>query len=258
MATYLAPLSLRESCEWWCYKVRIRTSSLAVILTSYRKFRYSLFISEGNYASLSFECIKFLEAEVASIWLLKHIIEISKDYHIPLDLIRLGKTLCGLPINLIHWPCSHWCRTPCKHFDATTKRFRRWTAFLLLNMFTNWLHFSSGATEVFFYQGVMPKVPEAINDQTWGYWSLNDDFLAPAPTFEELECTENFETPYFRWVIWVFTRWWVASWIQFVQDKSYIRNYQPVCDRSGIPAEGYPVTGGYRLDQGFQVKHRQL
>ena len=31
MATYLAPLSMWESCKWWCYKVRITTKSLAVV-----------------------------------------------------------------------------------------------------------------------------------------------------------------------------------------------------------------------------------
>jgi len=72
------------------------------LLMSHRKFRYSLSILEGNYASLSFEYVKFLEAEVASIWLLKHIIGVSKDYHIPLDLIRLGKLVCHPVINLIH------------------------------------------------------------------------------------------------------------------------------------------------------------
>jgi hypothetical protein len=44
----------------------------------------------------------------------------------------------------------------------------------------------------------MPKVPEDINNKSWGYWSLNDDFSAPAPTFEELESTENMSVPYFR------------------------------------------------------------
>jgi len=44
----------------------------------------------------------------------------------------------------------------------------------------------------------MPKVPEDINDQSWGYWSLDDDFLAPTPTFDELKSTENFDAPYFR------------------------------------------------------------
>jgi hypothetical protein len=124
--------------------------------------RYSLSILEGNYASLSFEYVRFLEAEVASIWLLKHIIGVSKDYHIPLDLIRL---VTGV---------GHYANTAIQR----PKSF--------------------GATKVFFYQGVMPKVPEDINDQSWGYWSLNDDFLAPTPTFDELKSTENFDAPYFR------------------------------------------------------------
>jgi len=71
-------------------------------------------------------------------------------------------------------------------------------ALLPLEMFANCPCCASGATEVFFYQGDMPKVPEDINDQSWGYWSLNEDFLAPAPTFEELKSTEDFATPYLR------------------------------------------------------------
>jgi hypothetical protein len=55
---------------------------------------------------------------------------------------------------------------------------------------------TSGPAKVYFYQGAMPKVPEDVGDIAWGYWSLNDDFLAPAPTFEEF--TDNFSSPYFR------------------------------------------------------------
>ena len=55
-----------------------------------------------------------------------------------------------------------------------------------------------GATELYFYQGVMPQVPEDINNKHWGYWSMNSDFLAMAPTFEQLESAENFAEPYFR------------------------------------------------------------
>jgi hypothetical protein len=42
----------------------------------------------------------------------------------------------------------------------------------------------------------MPKVPEDVGDITWGYWSLNDDFLAPAPTFEEF--MDKFSSPCFQ------------------------------------------------------------
>ena len=90
-----------------------------------------------------FGCSRFLQAEVASIWFLEHIIDFSYDYHVPIDLIHLGKTLCHPLINLIHWLpqllVSDIMQTP------------------LL------------ATELFFHQGIMPKDPENINNKSCFY-----------------------------------------------------------------------------------------
>jgi len=70
---------------------------------SHRKYRYCLFISDGVYVSLSFDHVTFLQAEIASIWFLEHIIQISKSHSIPANLICLGKTLWNPVFNLIHW-----------------------------------------------------------------------------------------------------------------------------------------------------------
>lgn len=145
-----------------------------------------------------FDCSKFLQAEVASIWFLEHIVDFSNNYCVPVNLIHLGRTLCHPINNLIHCSHSHWYWTLCRNLYWAKQKLL-WMACIPSNMFPGWLHFASGATEVFFYQGIMPKVPEDINNKSWGYWSLNNDFLAPPPTFEEPEYTENFSAPSLRW-----------------------------------------------------------
>lgn len=120
--------------------------------------RYTFLSSEGSYPGVSFDNIRFLQADVAAIWFLEHIMRVSKDYDVPADLVCL---VTGV---------GHHANTSIK--------------------------LEKGSADVYFYRGAMPKVPEDINDKSWGHWSLNEDFLAPAPTFEEL--MENFSTPHFR------------------------------------------------------------
>ena len=106
---------------------------------SHHKCRYPLLASEGDYPSIWFDSIRFLQADVASIWFLEHIIGVSKDYHVPADLVGLGKTQCHHGIKLIHWVVqslvSDTMQTPALSWK---KVFVDSSSSNPIYMFTNW------------------------------------------------------------------------------------------------------------------------
>ena len=106
---------------------------------SHWKCRYSFLTLEGGYPAVSCDNIRFLQADVASIWFLEHIIRVSNDYHVPADLVCLGKTQYHHGIKLIHWLVqslvSDTMQTPALSWK---KVFVDSSSSNPIYMFTNW------------------------------------------------------------------------------------------------------------------------